>query len=646
MRFLIVVPRYINSHGKYYEFPLGLAYISSSLKKNGREVECLNLNHHTEPVGEILRDEIMSKGIDVICTGGLSMHYEKVKDIINSARKIKPDIITILGGGIVSSDPPLVMEALRPQFSVIGEGEETIVELADAIAHSGDLSSIKGIVYYDRHNELITPPPRQSIKDIDSIPYPDYEGFEIERYLDMQTPNDEYHLYPFDKPRMVPIIASRSCPYNCTFCYHPLGKKYRQRSLDALFAEIEYLTGKYDVNMISIIDELFSMEKERIQEFCLRIKRYNVKYLIQMRVDSVDEATLFMLRDSGCFVISYGLESASDTVLKSMKKHITISQIEKALEATCKTGIGIQGNFIFGDRAETWDTANETLAWWSMHKKYLVNLTPIFVYPGTELYKHALSRRIISNPRRFLEEGCPQVNVTEMSDYDYGRLMGLIGKYTIENPLPAKVISCMRIRTTPYKGDIYTVRVKCPHCFCEITYSNVHQDCTKMFPLGCRMGCRVCNQRFDLLPFKFYEYIRTHDFSKENTDIFHDIQTVAIYGAGISGSNAYEYCKSKEKRVLYFIDDFKEGKWCGLDIIKPAEVNEYPRPDLTVFASGSMNYLHQIIEKMENWRATKTFLFSQNFPLETFEQNESDAMLLYYWEYYFNQWLPLQEEIF
>lgn len=644
MRFLIVVPRYINRVGKHYEFPLGLAYISSSLKHNGYHVECLNLNHYNEQMEVIMEREIIDKNIDIICTGGLSVHFKKVRAILDAAKKIKSEVITIIGGGLVSSDPILIMNTLNPNFGVIGEGEETIVELADTIKNSGDFSKVKGMVYFDTANNLITTAPRPSINDIDCIPHPDYEGFEIDRYLGMQMPNDEYHMYPFDKPRCIPLIASRSCPYSCTFCYHPLGKKYRQRSLDSFFAELDYMVKEYDINMIAVVDELFSADKKRIQEFCERIKNYNLKWMTQMRVDSVDKETLFVLKDSGCFVISYGLESASKVVLKSMKKHVTISQIESALKSTYEAGIGIQGNFIFGDREETWETANETLDWWFKHKKYQVNLTPIFVYPGTELYHHAIGKNIIDDPVRFLENECPQLNISKMSNDEYGRLMGLIHKYRIENPIPAKVISCIKTETNPYKGDLYTIKIECPHCLNIIAYNNMHQDCNKIFPLGCRVHCRQCNQRFDLLPFKFYEEMDVKkDFNKK-VDVFQSSKKIAIYGAGIAGSNIYEYCINKGKEVFYFIDDFKEGKWCGLEIIKPEDVDKYPIPELTIFACGSMNFLPAIIEKMKAWSKTKTFLYAQTLSTEALDINNNEAIWTYYSEYYFNHWLPLLEK--
>jgi radical SAM superfamily enzyme YgiQ (UPF0313 family) len=504
MRFLVVIPKNRYKVGIHYDFPLGLSYISSSLKSKGYQVDCLNLNYY-ESIETALKKAIKENNSDIICTGGLSVHFTKIESILKIAKNIKPDIMTIIGGGLISSEPKLMIETLKPDFGVVGEGEETIVELADAIIHSKDFSKIDGVIYYNKDKkEIIMNKPRRPIGDIDSIPYPDYDGFEVKRYLDMQKPTDDHYLYPYDKPRMLPIISSRSCPYDCTFCYHPLGKQYRERSLDAFFKEVEYLIEKYNINLLVVMDELFAVRPERVKEFCERIKRYNLKWIAQMRVDGVTEETVNMLKDSGCFQISYGIESACDTILKSMKKRINISQIENALELTYKAKIGIQGNFIFGDKAETWETANQTLQWWLNNRKYQINLGKIIPYPGTQLYYNALEEGRIKDKISFIKAKCPPLNLTKMSDKQFLQLSRLIQSYdTKYNKLPARILLCKKEGVDPYKGILYTIKVECPHCHKVIEYKNMPKSDigALMTTYGCRIGCRECNQRFDLLTF-------------------------------------------------------------------------------------------------------------------------------------------------
>jgi len=300
------------------------------------------------------------------------------------------------------------------------------------------------------------------------------------------------------------MISSRSCPYNCTFCFHPIGKKYRQRSLDDFFKEAEYLIDKYNMNMLMLLDELFGVHPERVKEFCRRIKPYNLKWVAAMRVDIVTEEMLDMMKDAGCSTISYGLESANDVILKSMKKHIKLSQIENALELTYRAKVGIQGNFIFGDQAETWETANQTLQWWFNNRKYLINLSGVRAYPGTELYYKALEKGLIKDKIKFIEAECPFLNWTEMSNEELAEYSRLQRYYRIKyNRFPVRMLSCKKEGVDPYKGPFYAIKVKCPHCHKIIEYKNMHKMGIGigMTQCGCRVACRECNQRFDLLHF-------------------------------------------------------------------------------------------------------------------------------------------------
>jgi radical SAM superfamily enzyme YgiQ (UPF0313 family) len=140
MKYLIVAPKIVQLAGHYYEFPLGLAYISSALKNKGFDVSCLNLNHYDNAVEELVTDTITSKSIDVVLTGGLSVHYSQIEQVIDNARSIKPEVVMVLGGGILRSNPEPVLWALKPDCSILFEGEETVVSLAEHLEHGKDMA--------------------------------------------------------------------------------------------------------------------------------------------------------------------------------------------------------------------------------------------------------------------------------------------------------------------------------------------------------------------------------------------------------------------------------------------------------------------------------------------------------------------------
>ena len=154
MKTLLVIPRTVGSSFGYSSFPIGIAYISSSLKQAGHDVHILDLNKHYSPVFHIkiiqmlIKRKIMDIGPGIVATGGLSSMYDQIFGIVEAVRSIDPRILTVIGGGCVSSEPELIMENIHADFGIIGEGEHTIVELFGAIeARNIDFGSVDGIIF-------------------------------------------------------------------------------------------------------------------------------------------------------------------------------------------------------------------------------------------------------------------------------------------------------------------------------------------------------------------------------------------------------------------------------------------------------------------------------------------------------------------
>ncbi len=494
MRVLVVLPKFVAKPGQYYLLPVGLPYISAALKQAGFEVECLNLNHEAAAPEALIPRVILERQIDLVLTGGLSAHYHAVRQVINAARTAGPQLKTIIGGGLLSSEPELIMGALGADIGVIGEGEDTVVEVVRALMQGQPLENVAGLIYWEAPGRLRQTPARAAIRDLDRIPFPDYEGFGVDQYLDLQLPNTERDFHPFDNPRRLSIISSRSCPYNCTFCYHPIGNVYRQRSLDNLFQEIEYLKDRYRINMLIILDELFSLDQDRLYEFCRRMKPLGLKWEAQIRVDNIDREMLAAMKDSGCYCISYGLESGSDVVLKSMRKNIRVEEIKRALEMTWEAGIGVQGNFLFGDPAETLETAAETLDLWLQLKKHNIYMVPVELYPGTGIYKKALTKGVIQDRLAFIEAGCPVENLTDLSQEQFLQILLLVHLLRkAYQSSPARLLALQEQPGPDRQGRrLLRMKVQCPHCQQVVEYGNMDLAGHR------KIGCRACNRRFDL----------------------------------------------------------------------------------------------------------------------------------------------------
>ena len=415
IRYGIVMPRLTEINDQSYQFPIGMAYVSSSLKNSGRDVVTYTLNYKEGEVKELIEKWVREKNIDVLATGGLTAHYRKLKEILDAARAVKPDIILAVGGGIITSSPIPAMEALEiADYGMIGEGEVTICELAETLEGKRDAHTVDGLIFKKNGSWTITQS-RAEIMDLDSLPYPDYEGFDFDELLN-KTPTDVFAL---GQSRFGFLSLGRSCPFNCTFCFHPSGTRYRRRSMESAFREIDYLIEHFDIQNVYITDELFATKLEDVKVFCAEIKKRKLGFIISLRVDLVNREILELLRDHGCMQVCFGLESADNRILKSMNKHITVEQIDYALSLCNELGIRSQGNFIFGDEAETVETANNTIKWWKEHPQYTISTILIVLYPGSVLYQNACKRGIIKDEVQFIKDGCPLTNVSRMTDEEY-----------------------------------------------------------------------------------------------------------------------------------------------------------------------------------------------------------------------------------
>ncbi len=459
MNYLLVMPRVTADVNEHYHFPLGVAYISSSLKAVRKSVYTINLNSMQGSVQGVIKAYIKKESIDVIAVGGLSPQYSDIKEIIDSAKEENPNMKAIIGGGLVSASPRLVFEGMQnADYGIIGEGEYTIRDLADVIEGKRTADSVQGIVYRNSNKEIIITEGREDIHNLDELPFPDYEGFDYAHYLTLKG-NDDL-LFINDYINTI-IVTSRSCPYNCTFCFHTSGKKYRARSLDNVFSEIDLLVEKYKVNFLSISDELMSVNKERMLEFCHRIAPYNIKWIPQVRIDKITYEEALAMKNSGAVYLSYGFESASNTILKSMKKHLTIEGIEKGLEIAKKAGISTRAVLLFGDKEETEETFNKTLNWFIKNNQYPLSYVAIRICPGTELYDYAVNSGVINNQIKYLEDGCPIINVTKLSDEEFFNNLKTIENATQNRMYPPKKYTLKEINTVKKR---LLVEINCKNC--------------------------------------------------------------------------------------------------------------------------------------------------------------------------------------
>jgi radical SAM superfamily enzyme YgiQ (UPF0313 family) len=518
MKIIIILHRFDNGDTPYdpdstdkvdgYMLPLGLAYISAVLKKAGKDVTVLNLNNRTGHIGDILQKELTDVKYDVAFVGGLSMYYPHIRDIVRYIRCYSNKTRIVVGGGIITAQPEIMFRLLQPHYGVIGEGERTCLELVTCLERGGYLPDIPGLIFPDSSGVITITEPRNPIMELDALPFPDYESFGYKEYLDYFDITNMNGLFDVvDNPRIYPLLASRSCLYNCTFCFHPLGQKYRQRSIDNIMEEIRLAVEKHRVNIVIFYDEMFSNDKERVLEFCRKFKTYSdilpykLWFQCQNRVDTTTDEMMKVMKASGAYLLSYGFESFSPTILTSMKKHITPEQIERTVLLTRKNKLGVQGNFIFGDPAETCQTAKETLEYVKKNRMLLgssIGMFFIIPFQGTALYKRCVQERKIPNEIQFIKEReqnwfkyLEPLNMTTLSEEEFSHLKDAVfGLHLVSDTYTKPTW----VWYDP-PGDTYT-HIICPSCGEAFLLKNLPK--LKGFD-ALIVGCRHCHYRFHLV---------------------------------------------------------------------------------------------------------------------------------------------------
>ena len=395
-------------------YNIGLGYIASSLIQAGHDVSILDIEGHRYKQDEVLKI-IKGKDYDIVGLGTLITGYKYTKWLVKEIRKIRPDIDIWMGNSIASTIPEMAITDMGVDIVVMGEGEETVKDLAKVTEEHGDISKVKGIVFKNGA-DIIRTPERPLIGDIDTLPFPAWEMFPQNIY--MYAPTGRLPL-----PTAY-ISTTRGCPYNCTYCYHPFqNKKVRTHSALRVVEEISILKRKYKVRGILFADDLFMVDKKRIHEICdlIEKKKLNIKWIASSRVNTLDEDVLRHMKYAGCISLCFGIESGSQKILNNIKKNATVGQAKDAIRLVKKSGIEPVCSYMIGNVGETRETVFETV---SFIIKNMLEITSLFLttpYPDTELYKYAKENGKIKDEISLFESYGEQadtllVNFTDMSD--------------------------------------------------------------------------------------------------------------------------------------------------------------------------------------------------------------------------------------
>lgn len=373
---------------------LGLLHLAAEVRLHGYEPSIIESDVFDMSVDDVVAEVVRQNPRYV----GITLFTVGVWCGAEIARKVKnrlPEAIIIVGGPHISSMGPETMQRfLEFDYAVVGEGEEILVDLLQALENGGDLEKIDGLIYMapgEFQHRCVVTPKRKVTKDMDRLPMPAWD-------LLPDFPRG-FRPAAYDYPRMpvASIAASRGCPFHCKFCdTSTFGASVRAYSAQRVFDIIVHLQKTYGVKHILFVDDLFTASRKRTTELCNLIidNGLDITWSCASRVDVVKKDLLGLMKKAGCWEISFGLETGSDVMLKKMDKAASVERSEETLQWCADAGIRSKGLFMLGYPGETLESIQQTKDFVRRVPLTLMHLTKFTPYPGSPIYHDLYGTKI------------------------------------------------------------------------------------------------------------------------------------------------------------------------------------------------------------------------------------------------------------
>jgi len=462
MKVLLIQPE-VRLDDKPFDFPFWAGIFASIADQKGGQVAILDLNAIRMDYGgnyvplDRLKKEICLENWDLIAISGLTTMYRRIKELIPIIRKLNPNSKIITGGGWSTYNPDEILQ-LVPDLDLIcvGEGEEAFSEIFDEVNNGNpDFEKIKGLCINIKGIPKFTEP-RALISDLDTIPYPHYDLYELDIYF--RYSSYPYSVESFNSKRRGTTVWERGCPRGCTFCSHNgmsridmqniYGKGDRKngeiivRQIDKdnntfqlparwptpkyAVNNVKLMHEKYDIDFVSILDENMTSNRKWTEEFCDLYCKEGLDESVKWGTlgDAPSVATqpslLKTMKDAGCSYISFGFESASNKVLsQDIQKGQTKAHLQKTIDEIRIVGLRPLTTFMIGNEHENINDLMETVTFW-IHNNIEIDPFICTPYVGSPIY--------YNNKDFVLQQYDERLKFTEKVDMD----KNLIKKWQLE----------------------------------------------------------------------------------------------------------------------------------------------------------------------------------------------------------------------
>lgn len=434
-----VLPK--TSYSSPITLPLGLAYLGGVLEKAGYKTKIIDATGEQQSVTirrsddnfynlqGLTSEEIIEKidfntfifGISLMFSSEWSAH----RLLIEKIKTKYPKIIIIAGGEHPTAIPEYILKNCPAiDYIIRGEGEFSMLEFSYNMFRGKNVSDIPGICFIDKENKFIDNGLSKRIEHIDKLPRPAWHLLKPKNYF---TNTFTIGLAK-GKLRNMPILATRGCPYQCTFCSSPSmwTTRYLMRNPKEIVNEIEWLIKEYEANDFEFFDLTAIIKKSWILEFCDELKKRKINNItwqlpVGTRSEALDEETLKAIYDTGCAYICYAPESGSEKSLNIIKKRVKLDKLVESIRAAVKIGHIVKLNFIIGFPHETLVDCLKSIFFGiycsSRFGIYDVNYAMFSPYPGSELFEKLKREKKLSVNDNYFKKLMAYQDVTQPHTY-------------------------------------------------------------------------------------------------------------------------------------------------------------------------------------------------------------------------------------
>jgi len=343
--------------------PFSLGYLATAIRDK-HEVTILDCLKEKLPPDKL--DPALERGhYDIVGLQIFTFHVPIAKEYLRVIKRVLPEARIIVGGPHPSASPKNIFDLLPlADWAFIGEAEIGLPKLLERVAENRltpeYLTAIPGLIWRDGDDTIVNQ--QVFFDDIDRFGMPAWDLIRPDTYP-FSPHGGFYKNYP-----IAPIIITRGCPFSCTYCAGRItsGRKIRCRSVAKVIEEIKLLYNQYGIREIHIEDDNFTFNHDLVREFCRQLKenKLAVSWTCPngVRLDTLTEDILLIMKDAGLYFISVGIESGSDRVLREMKKSLTTEKIREKINLIKKCGLEVSGFFIIGYPTETRQDIERTIS--------------------------------------------------------------------------------------------------------------------------------------------------------------------------------------------------------------------------------------------------------------------------------------------